>query len=92
MNELRAGTPLVVAGVTLIPVERLRLVANARRQACWFQATKEAFALVICDAHRTYALDAGGHPLSIDHLFELVPKLQAKLPIEYFVASKGSAK
>lgn len=82
MNELRVGVPVVVAGITLIPVERSRIVASARWQTCWLQATKEAFALVICGAHGLHAVDAVGHPLSIDYLLEMVPELQAVLPME----------
>ena len=82
MNELRAGAPVVVAGVTLIPLERLRVVSTAWRQDCWVHATKEAFALVICDAHGPHAVDADGHPLSIEHLIELVPELQTALPMD----------
>ena len=81
MNELRAGTPIVVAGVTLIPVERIRIVATEVQQACWLQATKDAFALVICDAHGQHAVDTDGYHLPIDHLLDLVPELQTALPI-----------
>lgn len=81
MNELRVGTPTVVAGVTLIPVERLRVVATHQLQGCWFQATKEVFALVIGSVHGACAMDVDGHPLPIDQLHELVPELQAVLPI-----------
>lgn len=82
MNELRVGTPVVVAGITLIPVERLRVITTARRQGCWFQATKEVFAVVICDANGAHAIDVNGHSLSIDYLHEKVLELQAVLLVD----------
>lgn len=81
MNELRVGTPVVVAGVTLIPVERLWVDATSQRQAFWLQATKEVFALVICDAQGPRAVDTGGQFLFIENLIEVVPGLQNALPI-----------
>jgi len=82
VNELHVGIPVVVAGVTLIPVERLRIVAEVRGQAGWLQATKKTFALVVCDADGTRAIGPNGQPLCIQHLFDAVPGLHASLPIE----------
>lgn len=79
MNELRVGALVVVAGVTLIPVERLRIVITAQRQGCWFQTTKDVFALMVLDTRGVNILSTDGYPLSIDHLLDEVPGLQAVL-------------
>lgn len=75
MNELRLGKSVNLAGVTLTPIERVRVDGEAGPYATWFHATKDPVALLIQDAHTTQAFDITGRVLSVDALIERVPEL-----------------
>ena len=79
MNALRIGPPITVEGVTLIPIERLRIVATRQRRTYWFNATKELVALVICEPEGPRAVDVESHPLPLYKLIAEIPELQPAL-------------
>jgi hypothetical protein len=79
VSELRAGAPITLAGITLIPIERVRISAEKQRCACWLNATKEALAVVICDRDGPRALDVEAQELPIDELIGEIPDLEPVL-------------
>lgn len=79
MSELRAGTPITAAGITLIPIERVRIDSGTQPHAYWFNATKEAVAVVICAPEGPRAVDVQAHEWPLDELIAQVPELEAVL-------------
>ena len=84
-ETVRAGAPIHVGPVTLLPIERVVVhsVADARR--VWVTAAKEPAALVVRDATGTWAIGADAMPVSLQELRERVPGLDGLL------ASMGGA-
>lgn len=79
MAALRAGNPLRVGDVTLVPVERIKILSGSGAAGCWMSAFKEPFAIVVCDAGglRVLAMDSSG--LALGALTEDTPNLAAIL-------------
>jgi hypothetical protein len=68
MNELRAGPPLVIGGVTIVPLERWIVTVAAHGRGAWGRAEKRAAGVLIADPSGARALDAAGGPLDLDVL------------------------
>jgi len=83
MSELRAGTPISVAGITLIPIERLWMHAEKQPHAVWLSASKAAVAVVICDPQGPRAVDVHAHEQSVEALVTEIPAL-ATLLTEFY--------
>jgi len=81
MSELRAGAPITVAGITLIPIERVWTNSEKQPYAYWFNATKEAVAVVICELEGPRAVDVEAHERPIDELIVEVPELESLLTV-----------
>jgi hypothetical protein len=79
MNELRAGRALEVAGVILIPVERISITAQQEGGHVWLQANKEVAAVVVCEAQAVRLLDVSGETLSLDEWLGQVAGLEESL-------------
>ncbi len=71
------GNPLVVCGMELIPVERVRIESGVGRGFLWFQAEKEVAALVYRGPDGVRALDAKGREMQLKELAERFPELSA---------------
>jgi hypothetical protein len=78
-EALRAGAPVAVGPVTLVPIERVVLNAERGAGMAWFAALKEPYALIVRDARGLRAVDARAAPLSLDALRETVAGLDAVL-------------
>ncbi len=78
-GELRAGTRLRVGSVTLIPIERVVVHAGTEGGAAWFTGAKEAYALVVRDAHGVRAIGVGAPEVSLEALREAIPGLEGEL-------------
>ena len=83
MSELRAGAPITVAGITLIPIERVRIHSEKQSYAYWLNATKEAVAVVICEREGLRIIDVEAHERHIDEFITVVPELKSLLT-EFF--------
>ena len=83
MSELRAGAPITVAGITLIPIERVRIHSEKQSHAYWLNATKEAVAVVICEREGPRIIDVEAHERHIDEFIKVVPELNSLLT-EFF--------
>ena len=79
MSELRVGAPITVAGITLIPIERVWIRAEKQPYAYWLNATKEAFAVVICERGGPRAVDIEARELPIGELITVIPELDPLL-------------
>ena len=79
MSELRTGAPIRVAGITLIPIERVRIDYEKQSSAYWLNATKEAVAVVICEREGPRIVDVEAHERPIDELITEVPELESLL-------------
>jgi hypothetical protein len=78
-ETVRAGTPLRLESVTLLPIERVVVHSGMGALGAWFTAAKEPYALVVRDAGGLRALDIGATVVSLEALRELVPGLDAVL-------------
>jgi len=78
-ETVRAGTPLRVGSVTLLPIERVVVHSDMGPLGAWFTAAKEAYALVVRDAGGIRALDIGATAVSLEALREGIPGLDAVL-------------
>jgi hypothetical protein len=78
-ETVRAGTPLRVGPVTLLPIERVVVHSVMGALGAWFTAAKEPYALVVRDAGGVRALDIGATVVSLEALREEVPGLDAVL-------------
>jgi hypothetical protein len=79
MAALRAGSPLRVGDVTLVPVERVRIRSDQRDAGCWMSAFKEPVAVVVCDAGGVRALAVESSEIALDVLIRETPNLAAIL-------------
>lgn len=79
MSELRAGAPITVAGITLIPIERVRIVCEKQPYAYWLNASKEAVAVVICGVEGPRVVDVEARERPIDEFITEIPELESLL-------------
>jgi hypothetical protein len=79
MAALRAGDPLRVGDVTLVPIERVFIRSDRGDAGCWIGVFKEAFAVVVCDAGGVCALAADSSEIALDALIRETPNLAAIL-------------
>jgi hypothetical protein len=78
-ETVRAGAPLRVGAVTLLPIERVVVHAHVGALGAWFTAAKEPHALIVRDAGGIRALAVGATAVSLDALREEIPGLDAVL-------------
>lgn len=78
-ESLRAGTPLTVAGVTLLAIERVTMHSQLSDTGAWLAFSKQAYALVVKDAIRIRAIDIDAAEISLKQLCETVPGLDTVL-------------
>jgi hypothetical protein len=78
-EAFRAGAPLVVGAVTVVPIERTVSYAHRGRTHAWFSIVLEPYALVVRDAAGIRALGTGEVAVSIEQLRHSVPELDALL-------------
>ncbi len=78
-DSVRAGSPISVGSVTLLPIERIVLSADRREAFAWYTAAKEPYALIVRDAGgiRAFGRDAVAVPL--EALREKFPGLDSVL-------------
>ncbi len=79
MAALRAGTPLRVGDVTLVPIERSGIERGCGDAGYWLSAFKQAFAVVVCDASGVRALALDASKLALEDVIEETPNLGAIL-------------
>lgn len=79
MKTLRAGDPIVVDDLQLIPVESMEIFAD-QSSGVMAVATKEPVAIVVCRAGREWALDLVGREISLSDLLVDVEGLQEIMP------------
>ena len=78
-ETLRAGSPVHVGGVTLVPIEHVALRSEEMGiVGAWFSVTKQPYALIVRDAAgiRTVNIEV---PTSLDELRKRIPELDALL-------------
>ncbi len=87
MNELRAGDPITVAGVTLVPIERVQINTEKQSYGYWLNATKEAVAIIICEPQGPRLMNVGEAKCSLDNIMMELPALESLLT-EFFLTRK----
>lgn len=76
---LRAGTPLTVGAVILLPIERVVTCSDQGNTGAWFSIAKEPYAVVVRDTEGLRAFDADANGISIEPLRGKIPELDALL-------------
>lgn len=76
---LRAGTPVRVGTVTLLPVERVVLRSDQGPGRQWVLADKRPHALIVRDESRTWAVGIEGAAVRLETLIEQVQGLDEAL-------------
>jgi len=77
MNELRAGAPITLAGMILIPIERVKVNSEKQSFGYWLNATKEAVAIVICEPQGPRLMNISIEEHSLDNIFTELPELES---------------
>ncbi len=80
MKRLRAGRPIVVDDLQLIPVESTELYADQASGRLTAVAAKQPVAIVVRVAGRVWALDLEGREMSLSALLRDVEGLQDIMP------------
>ena len=75
----RAGAPVTVGSVTLLPIERVVLHSDLGTTRIWISAFKEPYALVVRDAGGIRAVGTGTVAVSLQQLREKIPELDVLL-------------
>ena len=78
-ETLRAGAPLTVGAVSMVPIERVVLHAQAGGSGIWCSVAKEPYALIVRERGDTRAVGIDGAEVSLEELREQVPGLDALL-------------
>jgi hypothetical protein len=76
-ETVRAGTPLRIGIVTVLPIERAVVRSDRSALRAWFSAAVEPYALIVRDAGGIRAVDADATPISLEELREKIPGLDA---------------
>ncbi len=79
MSDLRAGTPVTVSDVTIIPIEKTLSRSFTTKQGFWMYSSKNPVALVFCGPRGSKAVDIAGRDLRLEELVHKVPGLEAIL-------------
>ena len=80
MKTLRAGHPVVVDDLQLIPVESMELYGDQASGGVMAVATKAPVAIVVRRAGREWALDLEGREICLSDLLRDVEGLQEIMP------------
>ena len=56
-SELRAGSPLTVSGLILIPIEKVRSLSYFAEKGCWVHGLMEPAAVLVCSDENSAAFD-----------------------------------
>lgn len=80
-ETVRAGTPLRIGHVTLLPVERLVMYVDRVTTHAWFAVSKVPYALVVRDSDGIRAV-AIGAAVSLEELRAKIPRLDDLLTLE----------
>jgi hypothetical protein len=78
-EALRAGTPLTVGGVALLPIEHVVIHATKGHIGAWISVAKEPYALIVRDSNGIHMLDTDMADVSLGQLRESVPGLDTLL-------------
>jgi len=76
---VRAGTPVVLGAMILMPIERLVWRADRTSSRVWFSMNKEPCALIVQDGDGTRAIDMDAMTMPLEELCRAVPGLNARL-------------
>ena len=79
MSRLRVGTPIRIAGRTIVPVERVWGTSDTGKHRFWVWSAKEPLAVVVCEPSQQQAFDTSGSPIPLESLLREVPGLRATL-------------
>lgn len=79
MAMLRAGDPVKVGDVTLIPIERTAIRLDPVEHWGWIGAFKAPVAVVVHDADGIRAMAADSSEIELDTLVKETPNLSALL-------------
>ncbi len=77
MTELRIGSPVVIAGVTLIPVERLIRHSYSHKRGFGIHIRKDPELIVVCGRAMRAAFDVDGVELRLADLIRDIEGLEA---------------
>jgi uncharacterized spore protein YtfJ len=75
MEKLKAGKPVTVDNVTLLPIERLTIHSKKMDFCHWIAAQKEPYAIILRDSKGIRAFDMEGNDVSIECLMKAVSDL-----------------
>lgn len=79
VERLRAGRPVHVGGVTLLPIERAVVCADGSGGLRWWSASKDPVALVVRSAGEVHAFGVDGRALDLQALVDAVAGMAAAL-------------
>ncbi len=77
IETVRAGMPVRVGDVTLLPIERVVVRSARAAHGVWVSAAVEPYALVVRDAGGVRVVEIDGTVISLEQLRERIPELDA---------------
>ena len=78
-EEIVVGSPVVVAGVTLIPIARVSLNYWHVKETLAFFGTKRPVSIIVASALATRAFRISGEEVSLEQLMQEIPGIKATL-------------
>jgi hypothetical protein len=72
VNRLRAGAPVTLGSVRIIPLERVRVEGAAGKRGLFLYASKTPVGLVISTQDQDCAVDLQGNPMPLDAILKEV--------------------
>ncbi len=79
MKETRAGRPIIVGEITIIPLERLSVYHDGRKGGLLIYASKEPIGIVIVSPQGTAAIDMCGGQVPLENYIRDIHGLQQLL-------------
>ncbi len=76
MEEVEIGNPMVIAGVTLIPVAKVSLKYWHNNRGISFLGTKQPFGVVVVSPSGKRAIRISGEEVPLDKFIQEVPGIQ----------------
>jgi hypothetical protein len=79
MKEARAGSPIRVGDVTIVPLERVAVHHGVRKAGLWAYGCKEPVGVVVVSAGETWAFDVRGERVPLETYIEQIDNLRSVL-------------
>ena len=78
-EEIRTETPLVISGITLVPIVKTRIYCQGTKGWLFTTGAKKPFCIVVVSPQEKKALLVDGDEIPLEQLYEEAPGVKAIL-------------